>query len=68
MKQSSRLKCRQKKKSKKSNNQSFWPSRTCAIVGDSMTNGIHEKPLSQKHDNVNVFRFSGERIEDTNIA
>ena len=66
MKQSSRLKCRQKKK--KSNNQSFWPSRTCAIVGDSMMNGINEKSLSEKHDNVNVFDFSGERIEDTNIA
>ena len=53
-------------KSKKTNNQSFWPSETCAIVGDSMMSGIDEKPLSQKYDNVIVSQFSGERNEDTN--
>ena len=40
-------------------------SDTCAIVGDSMVNGIYEKKL-QKHGNVKVFYFSGERINDMN--
>ena len=47
-------------------NQCRWPSGTCAIVRDSMINGIDEKRLSQKFDNVKVFHFSGARIEDLN--
>ena len=47
-------------------NQFCWPSGTCAIVGDSMVNGIDEKRLSQKYGNVKVFHFSGARIEDLN--
>ena len=47
-------------------NQYCWPSGTCAIVGDSMVNGIDEKRLSQKHGNVKTFHFSGARIEDLN--
>ena len=47
-------------------NQCCWPSGTCAIVGDSMINGIDEKRLSQKFGNVKVFHFSGARIEDLN--
>ena len=42
-----------------------WPSGTCAIVGDSMANGIDEKRL-QEHGNVKVFYFSGARINDMN--
>ena len=37
---------------------------TCAIVGNSMVNGIDKKRLSQKHDK--FFPFLGARIEDTN--
>ena len=44
----------------------FWPSGTCAIVGDLMINGTDEKRLSQKLGNVKVFHFSGARIEDLN--
>ena len=44
----------------------LWPSRTCAIVGDSMLNGIDDKRLSKKYGNVKVFPFSGARIEDIN--
>ena len=40
--------------------------RKCAIVGDSMINGIDEKRLSQKFGNVKVFHFSVARIEDLN--
>ena len=47
-------------------NQFPWPLGTCAIVGDSMVNGINEKRLSQKYGNVKVFHFSGARIEDLN--
>ena len=47
------------------NKEFHWPSGTCAIVGDSMVNGIDEKRL-QKHGNVKVFYFSGARINDTN--
>ena len=47
-------------------NQSRWPSGTCAIVGDSMVNGIDEKRLSQKYGNVKVFHFPGARIENLN--
>ena len=47
-------------------NQCCWPSETCAIVGDSVINGIDEKRLSQKFGNVKVFHFSGARIEDLN--
>ena len=47
-------------------NQFCWPSGTCAIVGDSMVNGIDEKRLSQKYGNVKVFHFSGARIKDLN--
>ena len=41
------------------------PSGTCAIVGDSMINGIDEKKL-QRHGNVKVFYFSDARINDMN--
>ena len=47
-------------------NQCYWPSKTCAIVGDSMINRIDEKRFSQKFGNVKVFHFSGARIEDLN--
>ena len=47
-------------------NQFCWSSRTCAIVGDSMVKGIDEKRLSLKYGNVNVFHFSGARIEELN--
>ena len=47
-------------------NQRCWPSGTCAVVGDSMINEIDEKRLSQKFGNINVFHFSGTRIEDLN--
>ena len=47
------------------NKEFHWPSGTCAIVGDSMVNGIDEKRL-QKHGNVKVFYFSGARINDMN--
>ena len=49
-----------------SDNQSYWPLGTCAIVGDSMVNGIDKKRLSQKYSNVKVFNSSGARIEDLN--
>ena len=42
-----------------------WPSGTCAIVGDSMFNGIDEKKL-QKHENIKLFYFSDARINDMN--
>ena len=46
----------------KNNGKEFHlPLGTCAINGDSMVNGIDRKKL-QKHDNVKVFYFSGERI------
>ena len=41
------------------------PSGTCAVVGDSMINGIDEKKL-QNYGNVKVFHFSGARINDVN--
>ena len=41
------------------------PSGTCAIVGDSMINGIDEKKL-QRYGNVKVFYFSDARINDMN--
>ena len=47
------------------NKEFHWPSGTCAIVGDSMVNGIDEKKL-QKHGSVKVFDFSGARINDIN--
>ena len=47
-------------------NQCCWPSKTCAIVGDSMINRIDEKRFLQKFGNVKVFHFSGARIEDLN--
>ena len=47
------------------NKEFHWPSGTCAIVGDSMVNGIDEKKL-QKPGNVKVFYFSGARINDMN--
>ena len=47
-------------------NQCYWPSKTCAIVGDSMINRIDEKRFLQKFGNVKVFHFSGARIEDLN--
>ena len=47
-------------------NQCCWPSKICAIVGDSMINRIDEKRFSQKFGNVKVFHFSGARIEDLN--
>ena len=40
-------------------NQCCWPSGICAIVGDSMINGIDEKRLSQNFGSVKVFHFSG---------
>ena len=43
-----------------------WASGTCAIISDSMVNGIDEKWLSQRHGNVKVFHFSGARIQDIN--
>ena len=55
-----------KKQPKETNNNSLWPSGTCAIVGDSVVNGIDEKRLSKKHGNVEVFHFSRARIEDIN--
>ena len=47
------------------NKESNWSSGTCAIVNDSMVNGIDEKKL-QKHGNVKVFYFSSARINDMN--
>ena len=47
-------------------NQFCWPSGTCAMVGDSMVNGIDERRLSPKYGNVKVFHFSGAKIEDLN--
>ena len=47
------------------NKESNWSSGTCAIVNDSMVNGIDEKK-SQKHGNVKVFYFSSARINDMN--
>ena len=47
------------------NKEFHWPSGTCAIVGDSMVNGIDKKRL-QKHGNVKEFYFSGARINDMN--
>ena len=47
------------------NKEFHLPSGTCAIVGDSMFNGIDEKKL-QKHGSVKVFYFSGARINDMN--
>ena len=55
-----------KNQPKEINNKSLWPSGTCVIVGDSVVNGINENRLSKKHRNVNVFHFSGARIEDIN--
>ena len=55
-----------KNKQDERGNQYCWPSGTCAIVGDSMVNGIDEKRLSQKYGNVKIFHFSGARIEDLN--
>ena len=53
------------KETAETNKEFHWPSGTCAIVGDSMVNGIDEKKL-QKHGNVKVFYFSGARINDMN--
>ena len=53
------------KETAETNKEFHWPSGTCAIVGDSMVNGIDEKTL-QKHGNVKVFYFSGARINDMN--
>ena len=39
---------------------------TCAIVGDSVVNGIDEKRLSKRHGNVKFFHFSEARIDDIN--
>ena len=47
------------------NKEFHWPSGTCAIVSDSMVNGIDGKKL-QKHGNVKVFYFSTARINDMN--
>ena len=47
------------------NKEFHWLSGTCAIVRDSMVNGIDEKKL-QKHGSVKVFYFSGARINDMN--
>ena len=47
------------------NKEFHWPSGSCAIVGDSMVNGIDEKKF-QKHGNVKVFYFSGARINYMN--
>ena len=47
------------------NKEFHWPSGTCALVGDSMINGIDEKKL-QKYGNFKVFYFSGARINDMN--
>ena len=52
-------------KAEETNKEFHWPSGTCAVVGDSMVNGIDEKRL-QKHGNVKVFYFSGARINDMN--
>ena len=49
------------KETAETNKEFHWQSGTCAIVGDSMVNGIDEKKL-QKHGNVKVFYFSGARI------
>ena len=49
------------KETAETNKEFHWSSVTCAIVGDSMVNGINEKKL-QKHGNVKVFYFSGARI------
>ena len=38
------------------NKEFHWPSGTCAIVGDSVVNGIDEKKL-QKHGNVKMLLF-----------
>ena len=47
------------------NKEFHWQSGTCAIVADSMVNGIDKQRL-QKHSNVEVFSFSGARINDMN--
>ena len=39
---------------------------TCAVVGDSVVNGIDEKRLSKRHGNVKFFHFSEARIDDIN--
>ena len=41
-----------KNKQDERDNQFCWPSGTCAIVGDSMVNGMDEKRLSQKYGNI----------------
>ena len=48
------------------NNNSLWPSGTCAIVGDSMIIDTDVKRLPKKHGNINVFHYSGAIIEDIN--
>ena len=40
-----------------------WRKGTCAIVGDSMLNGIDERPISKTHP-VKVRFFPGARIKD----
>ena len=47
------------------NKEFHWSSGTCAIVNDSMVNGIDDKKL-QKHGNVKVLYFSSARINDMN--
>ena len=37
--------------------QSCWQSAICAIVGDSMLNGVYEKRLSQKYGNVKELKI-----------
>ena len=36
-----------KKQPKETNNNSLWPSGTCAIVGDSMVNGIDRQEATR---------------------
>ena len=53
------------KETAETNKKFHWPSVTCAIVGDSVVNGINEKKL-QKHGNVKVLYFSSARINEMN--
>ena len=52
-----------KKQPKETNNTSLWASGTCAIVGDSMGNGIGEKRLSKKHETLKFFTFQEQELK-----
>ena len=42
----------------------LWPKNTILIAGDSMINGINEKPISKNFKSVKVRCFSGATIDD----